>query len=282
MAIPDVSTTPIYEGELPNVDSMSEVTHVRVVTATGSGSEKVPIDEFTLPASQIKNDSSVTGATVDDALTQLNTAKAADNSVVHSTGNETVEGVKTFTDSPIVPNPITDTQADNKGSRALADSEFYAKAIESIAYNATAPTPIIPIGTTKTYKFSTGGAVSWLSSEIMEVGDEADVTRTGESTYTRMSRNVLSRKLDDTQIYNDLDRTEEGFALDARQGKVLNDNIDTLSGEIGSESLARSAGDNALQEQINTINSTIGSIDTVLGILTGDISGDIDLIINKM
>ena len=40
MPIPDVSTTPIYEGELPDVDSMSEVTDVRVITATGSGSEK--------------------------------------------------------------------------------------------------------------------------------------------------------------------------------------------------------------------------------------------------
>lgn len=159
---------------------------------------------------------------------------AMDNAVIHSTGDETVAGVKTFSSSPIVPNPTTDLQADNKGSRTLADSEFYAKAIEPIAYNATAPTPNIPIGTTKTYKFSTGGAVSWLSSQIMEVGDEADVTRTGESTYTRMSRNVLSRKVDDTQIYNGLDKTQEGFALDVLQGKALDDKIENLFGDISS------------------------------------------------
>lgn len=34
--------------------------------------------------------------------------------VVHKTGNETIAGVKTFTSSPIVPNPTTGTQAANK------------------------------------------------------------------------------------------------------------------------------------------------------------------------
>jgi hypothetical protein len=164
MAIPDVSTTHIYEGELPNVDSMSEVTHVRVITATGSGSEKVPIDEFKLPASQINNDSSVAGATVDDALTQLNTDKASSESV------------------------------------ELADSEFYAKAIEPIAHNATAPTPVIPTGTTKTYEFSSGGVCAWLANQVVEKGDKVTVAFTAPSTFTRTYQNVVSRKVDDSQI----------------------------------------------------------------------------------
>ncbi len=42
------------------------------------------------------------------------TAKATDSSVVHNSGVETVAGVKTFSASPIVPTPTTNTQAANK------------------------------------------------------------------------------------------------------------------------------------------------------------------------
>ena len=37
-------------------------------------------------------------------------AKAVDSAVVHNTGNETIGGIKTFTSSPIVPTPTTDSQ----------------------------------------------------------------------------------------------------------------------------------------------------------------------------
>ena len=41
-------------------------------------------------------------------------AKADDSAVVHNTGAETIDGVKTFSSSPIVPTPTTATQAVNK------------------------------------------------------------------------------------------------------------------------------------------------------------------------
>jgi hypothetical protein len=40
--------------------------------------------------------------------------KANDTAVVHLTGNESVAGVKTFSSSPLVPTPATDTAAANK------------------------------------------------------------------------------------------------------------------------------------------------------------------------
>lgn len=40
--------------------------------------------------------------------------KALDSAVVHKTGNETIAGTKTFSSSPIVPTPTTETQATNK------------------------------------------------------------------------------------------------------------------------------------------------------------------------
>jgi len=41
-------------------------------------------------------------------------SKADDSAVVHKTGSETIGGVKTFSSSPLVPLPTTDTQAANK------------------------------------------------------------------------------------------------------------------------------------------------------------------------
>jgi hypothetical protein len=111
-------------------------------------------------------------------------AKAADNSVVHSTGNETVAGVKTFSSSPIIPNPTTATQADNKGSRDAAIATeastrdkrdkllIYSNptALTGVAHNDAAPTPAAD---TK-YIFTTSGDCSWISAGTMNVikGDE--------------------------------------------------------------------------------------------------------------
>lgn len=75
---------------------------------------------------------------------------------------------------------------------ALADSQFYAKSIEAVAYNAVAPVPVIPIGATKTYEFISAGVCSWLGNQSVRVGDLADITRTGESTWTRTYRDVTS------------------------------------------------------------------------------------------
>lgn len=52
-----------------------------------------------------------------------------DNTTVNLTGNQTIAGVKTFTSSPIVPSPTTDTQAANKSYVDLKQSK------SELAYN---------------------------------------------------------------------------------------------------------------------------------------------------
>lgn len=41
-------------------------------------------------------------------------AKANDNNVVHLSGNQTISGIKTYNSSPVVPTPLSNTQAANK------------------------------------------------------------------------------------------------------------------------------------------------------------------------
>ena len=63
------------------------------------------------------------------------------NNLVHRTGDETIAGIKTFTSSPIVPTPTSDTEATNK---AYVDAKTVATAVPTgtiitVATN-TAPT----------------------------------------------------------------------------------------------------------------------------------------------
>ena len=44
---------------------------------------------------------------------------------------------------------------------------------------------------------------------------------------------VFDYKLDKANVYNGLDKTTDGYALDARQGKALKDYVDNALASIG-------------------------------------------------
>lgn len=71
-----------------------------------------------MPAEQIKD--------IQDEVVRLETDKADDADVVHITGDEDVDGVKTFLESPIVPTAINASEAINKGQMdgAISDATF--------------------------------------------------------------------------------------------------------------------------------------------------------------
>jgi len=58
-----------------------------------------------MPAEQIKD--------IQDEVVRLETDKADDADVVHITGDEDVDGVKTFLESPIVPIAVDNGEAVN-------------------------------------------------------------------------------------------------------------------------------------------------------------------------
>jgi hypothetical protein len=62
----------------------------------------------TITTLNTSDNGAVSRVTINDNFTELNTKK------VETTGNETIAGVKTFSSSPIVPTPTTDTQASTK------------------------------------------------------------------------------------------------------------------------------------------------------------------------
>jgi len=87
-----------------------------------------------------------------DGLPAALSAKAEDTSVVHDTGNESVDGIKTFTSSPIVPTPGSGTQAANKAyvdataSGGTPDADATTKGKLQLAgdLGGTAASPSVP------------------------------------------------------------------------------------------------------------------------------------------
>jgi len=75
-----------------------------------------------MPAEQIKD--------IQDEVVRLETDKADDTDVVHITGDESIDGIKTFNESPNVPTAVNATEAVNKGQ--MDSSIIRSTATESI------------------------------------------------------------------------------------------------------------------------------------------------------
>jgi len=113
-------------------------------------------------------------------------SKADDSSVVHSSGNETVAGVKTFSSAPIVPTPSAPTEVANKtyvdnvaGSGSTPDADASTKGKVQLAgdLSGTAAAPTVPGLATKEPSLTAGttsqyyrGDKSWHTLDKTSVG----------------------------------------------------------------------------------------------------------------
>lgn len=59
---------------------------------------------------------------VDGAVTGVKISATYDGTLLHNTGDEAVDGIKTFTSSPIIPDAVDPTQAASKGQMDAADA----------------------------------------------------------------------------------------------------------------------------------------------------------------
>jgi hypothetical protein len=99
-------------------------------------------------------------------ITAGDVGAATDSSVIHKAGNETVTGTKTFSASPIVPDPSSSTQAANKNyvdsvvAGGAADATATSKGVVQLAGDlaGTASAPTVPGLSTKEPTIATGTA----------------------------------------------------------------------------------------------------------------------------
>lgn len=101
-----------------------------------------------------------------------------DNTAVKLTGNQTVAGIKTFSSSPIVPTPTTNTQAANKAYVDSATGGWSANDIRAkTALNASGAAPIY--GCRAWVNFNGTGTVA-----IRASGNVSSITDNGVGDYT--------------------------------------------------------------------------------------------------
>jgi len=141
-------------------------------------------------------------------------AKADDSTVVHNSGSETVAGVKTFTSSPVVPDPTLASQAASKSyvdataSAGAADATTSSKGIVQLAgdLGGTAAAPTVPGLSTKEPAITAGtnsqywrGDKSWQTLDKTAVGlGNVDNTSDVNKPISTATQTALNAKADKT------------------------------------------------------------------------------------
>lgn len=121
-------------------------------------------------------------------------AVAVDSSVIRTNGAQTIGGVKTFEDSPIVPDPTTDTQAASKGyvdaklSSSVADG---AAADQTLRWNGTAWTNSTALTTDASGNTAIGGTLEVTGNVTNKANTvmEGDASVAGGLTVTGTQEN---------------------------------------------------------------------------------------------
>lgn len=183
----------------------------------------------------ILNDFLVVSHNTDGSLKSTSLADAgaaSDSSVVHATGNETITGTKTFSNSPIVPSPTANSHAANKAyvdatvSGGAPDATGSIKGIIQLTgdLGGTAANPSVPGLAGKEPAFTAGttsqyfrGDKSWRSLDKAAVGlGSVDNTSDLDKPVSNATQTALSGKLSTSSV------TTKGDLLVASAAGVVN------------------------------------------------------------
>lgn len=224
--------------------------------------------------------SSYTGAQIDAAVGAV-ASKADDTAVVHDTGNETIGGVKTFSSFPVTPStaPTTNYQAANKkyiDDKVKTDVPVDAKFTDTVTTingktGAIAKEDITALGipaqdTVYTHPSTAG------NKHIPTGGATNQILK-----YSASGTAVWGDPVAGVTIVNGLTETVAGKALDAVQGKALNELVSTKSGKstMQSKTLAAASWTGAVPPYSYSLSVTGVTTTSVQEILpTTDITSD--------
>lgn len=167
------------------------------------------------------------------ALSSNINLSASDVNAVATTGNETVAGVKTFSSSPIVPTPTTDTQAANKSyvdglMAEVADAMVFKGTLGTKASGATVTS--LPSNHTVgwTYKVVTAGTYA---GNVCEVGDMIVCINTS-TTASNADWTVYQANIDGA-VTGPASSTDAHVAtFNGTTGKVIKDSGYTIASSV--------------------------------------------------
>lgn len=130
-------------------------------------------------------------------------AKADDSAVVHDSGNETIDGVKTFSSSPVVPDPTAANQAatksyvDTVGASGTPDATASTNGKIRLAGDlggpaTTAAAPVISNGAITDAKVASGAAIAKSKLAALNIVD-ADVSAISEGKITNLTTDLAAK-----------------------------------------------------------------------------------------